>query len=204
MPLLLLGDLSNADWPPPWSTGSVDAVLATLSEVAATAPPPQVQRLADNPPAGWESVQRDPGPFLRLGLCSAAWLDDVLLTLLDASAPHVLAGNALLHFDVRSDNLCFRHGKALLVDWDLACIGSPAFDIAFWLPSLALERGPEPAEIERIRPDVAAFAPVVAGFFAARAGLPPPAGAPTVRAFQRAQLEVALPWAVRVTGLPEP
>jgi hypothetical protein len=41
------------------------------------------------------------------------------------------------------------------------------------------------------------FAVVVAGFFAAGAGLPPPEGAPLVRA----QLEVALPWACTVVGL---
>jgi hypothetical protein len=32
--------------------------------------------------------------------------------------------------------------------------------------------------------------------------LPAPPGAPRVRGFQRAQLEVALPWACRVLGLP--
>jgi hypothetical protein len=41
----------------------------------------------------------------------------------------------------------------------------------------------------------------VAGFFAALAGLPPPEGAPRVRGFQLAQLEVALPWACRTLGL---
>ena len=123
--------------------------------------------------------------------------------LLEHSAPELLEGDALLHFDVRSDNLCVRNGEALLVDWNLACVGHPAFDIAFWLPSLVLERGPAIDEIEAKRPDVARFAPLVAGFFAARAGLPSPAGAPTVRGFQLAQLEVALPWAVRVLELPE-
>jgi hypothetical protein len=31
-------------------------------------------------------------------------------------------------------------------------------------------------------------------------GLPPPEGAPAVRGFQLAQLEIALPWACRVLG----
>ena len=76
-------------------------------------------------------------------------------------------------------------------------------DVAFWLPSLTLEGGPEPDEIARAYPAAATLAPIVAGYFAATAGLPPPAGAPTVRSFQLAQLEVALPWAVRVLELPE-
>ena len=104
---------------------------------------------------------------------------------------------------MRSDNLGIRDGRAVLVDWNWACVGNPAVDVAFWLPSLTLEGGPEPDEIARGDPGVAALAPTVAGFFAATAGLPPPAGAPAVRSFQLAQLEVALPWAVRVLELPE-
>jgi hypothetical protein len=49
-----------------------------------------------------------------------------------------------------------------------------------------------------------ALAVALAGFFAARAGLPPPSGAPTVREFQRKQLEVALPWAARELGQAPP
>jgi hypothetical protein len=90
----------------------------------------------------------------------------------------------------------------VFVDWNLACVGHSAFDIAFWLPSLALEDGPQPEELARDWPDVNAFAATVAGFFAARAGRPRPPGAPAVRAFQLAQLEVALPWATRVLELP--
>ena len=61
---------------------------------------------------------------------------------------------------------------------------------------LALEGGPQPDAF-----GVDAFAVYVAGFFAALAGLPPPEGAPQVRGFQLAQLEVALPWAGRTLGL---
>jgi hypothetical protein len=201
LPLLLLEDLSAADWPPPWSRAAVAAVLATLDSVAATSPPPDLQRLVEDPPTGWDEVALDPTPFLGLGLCSDVWLEDALPALLHATEPSLLEGEALLHFDVRSDNLCVRNGQALLVDWNLASVGDSAFDIAFWLPSLVLEQGASIEEIEAIRPEVTRFAPLVAGFFAARAGLPPPAGAPAVRAFQLAQLEVALPWAVRALGL---
>jgi aminoglycoside phosphotransferase (APT) family kinase protein len=134
-------------------------------------------------------------------LCSDAWLDEALPALLHASDPSLLDGERLLHLDVRSDNLCIRDGHAVLVDWNWASVGNPAVDVAFWLPSLALEGGPEPDEIARVRPGAERLAGVVAGFFAATAGLPPPAGAPAVRAFQLAQLEVALPWAVRALGL---
>jgi hypothetical protein len=87
------------------------------------------------------------------------------------------------------------------VDWNLACIGNGRFDVAFWLPSLRLEGGPQPWQV---LPDAGALAAAVAGFFSARAGLPPPSGAPTVREFQRAQAAVALPWAAQELGLPPP
>jgi hypothetical protein len=203
LPLLVLEDLSNALWPPPWSPAAVDTVLATLDAVAATPPPHGLRRLVDDPPTGWDAVARDPTAFLHLGLCSAAWLNEALPSLLEATDATLLEGEALLHFDVRSDNLCFRDGGAVLVDWNLACVGNPAFDVAFWLPSLVLEEGAALEEVEQKRPNVVGFAPLVAGFFAARAGLPPPAGAPEVRGFQLAQLEVALPWAVRSAGLPD-
>jgi hypothetical protein len=45
------------------------------------------------------------------------------------------------------------------------------------------------------------LAAVLAGFFASRAGLPPPPTAPGVRAFQFAQARVAIPWALRELGL---
>ena len=69
------------------------------------------------------------------------------------------------------------------------------------LPSLKLEGGPDPWELV---PDSQGFAALMAGFFAARAGLPPPPTAPTVREFQHRQAEVALPWAARELGLPPP
>ena len=204
LPLLVLEDLSGATWPPPWSGKLVAAVLETLVRVAGTAPPSGLRRLADDRPVGWDEVARDPAPFLALRLCSPDWLDECLPALLESSPAQLLDGAALLHFDVRSDNLCIRDDQAVLVDWNLACVGNAAFDVAFWLPSLALEHGPSPEHVARERPGVDVLAAHVAGFFAARAGLPPPSGAPSVRAFQLAQLEVALPWAIRVLGLPRP
>jgi hypothetical protein len=182
-PMLVLEDLSpGAHWPPPWRPGDVDAVLATLREVAATPVLAPLPRIADDSIGGWPAVARDPEPFLGL---------------VDAWEATPIDGEALLHGDVRSDNLCLRDGRAIVFDWSHARVGNPGFDVAFWLPSLALEGGPQPDAF-----GVDEFAVYVAGFFAAFAGLPPPEGAPQVRGFQLAQLEVALSWARRVLGLP--
>jgi hypothetical protein len=197
-PLLVLEDLSpGAHWPPPWRPGDVDAVLAALREVAAATVLAPLPRLAEDSIGGWTVVARDPDPFLRLGLVPSAWLEAALPQLVEAGETTPIDGDALLHCDVRSDNLCLRDGRAVIFDWSDARIGNPDFDVAFWLPSLALEGGPLPDAF-----GVDEFAVYVAGFFAGLAGLPPPEGAPHVRGFQLAQLEVALPWACRALGVP--
>ena len=198
--LLVLEDLAHAHWPPPWSRAQVDAVLAALDAVHAAEPPPGLPLLEDARERldGWPQVTDDPGPLLATGLCSASWLEAALPVLAHASATAELAGTSLVHLDVRSDNLCLEGDRVVLVDWNLACVGDPLLDVVAWLPSLRHEGGPEPWELV---PDSRGLAALIAGFFASRAGLPPPATAPTVRAFQRRQAEIALPWAARELDL---
>ncbi|HYY74719.1 MAG TPA: hypothetical protein VE644_00190 [Gaiellaceae bacterium] len=203
LPVLVLEDLSGADWPPPWTRERVDAVLATLRDVAETPPPPGLASLEDlrKELAGWREVEREPTPLLALGVCSREWLDGALPALVAAEDVCRLEGEALLHLDVRSDNICFREGRALLVDWSWAVRGNPVLDLAAWLPSLEAEGGPPPEAVLPEAPEAAAF---MSGFFAARAGLPRIPTAPHVREVQLAQLRTALPWAARALGLPEP
>jgi Phosphotransferase enzyme family len=201
LPALALEDLSASHWPPPWPKGSVEAVVGALDELHAVEPPSGVPRIEEFERLfeGWDVVEADPQPFLALGLCSANWLQPALPLLREAVENAPFAGDTLLHLDVRSDNICLRDGRALLVDWNQACLGNPDVDLASWVSSLRAEGGPEPWEVLPDQPGLAAW---VAGFFAARAGLPPPPTAdPSVRALQLAQLETALPWAVRELGL---
>jgi aminoglycoside phosphotransferase (APT) family kinase protein len=108
-------------------------------------------------------------------------------------------GASLTHWDLRSDNICLIGSRVIFVDWNLACMSNPQLDLGFWLPSLAAEGGPEP---ERILPHAPEVAALVAGYFAARAGLPEIVDAPRVRRAQRQQLKTALPWAIRALELP--
>ena len=206
-PALALEDLTAATWPPPWETSRVDAVLASLASVHATRPPEGV------PPAvesqfgldGWPDVTADPQPFLSLGLCSPEWLFDHLPALSDASAAAEIAGTSFLHFDVRSDNLCLRDGRAVLVDWNNACVGNALLDTASWLPSLEAEGGPAPHIIlPDETPGLPAVASLLAGYFCARAGLTPISQAPHARPLQLMQARTSLPWAARLLDLPPP
>jgi hypothetical protein len=199
--LLVIDDLSSADWPPPWTDERVDAVLAALRDVHSTPPPSGLGLLEDlrEELDGWRRVAADPRPLLSTGLCTAAWLERALPQLLSASAACELTGSAFMHFDVSSNNICFRAGGAMLIDWNWATVGNPLLDVVGWLPSLRTEGGPEPWTIVA---DSGGLAPLVAGYFAANAGLPPPTTAPRVREFQRRQGEVALEWAARELELP--
>jgi hypothetical protein len=205
-PVLALEDLSGASWPPPWDPARVAAVLRCLTAVAETAAPDGLPSAADDHLGlrrGWDDVAEDPEPFLRLGLCSESWLADALPALRGAARAAPLEGPALLHFDVRSDNVCFRaDGTAVLVDWNWTSVGNPWIDVAGWLPSLQAEGGPPPEEVGAGVP--AELAVVVASYFCAHAGLPPIPNAPTVRSVQLAQARTALPWAARALGLPPP
>jgi thiamine kinase-like enzyme len=197
-----LEELGDGDWGPAWPPDRIDRVRSTLDEIHACAAPAGLPSLREREPfTGWRDVTKDPGGFLRLRLCSTDWLEQALPTLIEAEAAAPLDGPDLCHLDVRSDNICFLGDRTVFVDWNWACVGNGRMDLVSWLPSLHIEGGPLPDALCADEPELTA---AVAGFFAHRAPLPTIPTAPRVRAVQRAQLRVALPWAARMLGLSEP
>ena len=193
-PLLVVEDLSHADWSPTWTPERVALVRAALDELHASPAPPNTSPVRETF-AGWfgrwRIVEADPEPFLSLGLRSRAWLEERLPAIVEAADEALVDGDAVIHLDVRSDNLCTLDGRAVLVDWNFVSFAAPELDLAGWACSLALEGGPSPWELLPGSPGFAAF---VSGLFAAVAGLSPPETAPMVREFQARQLAVALDW----------
>ena len=193
-PLLAIEDLSDADWAPAWSRPRVEAVSAALADLAVAEPPPGIGSVREtfaNLWGRWQLVAEDPTPFLSSGLRDAAWLERALPVLIDAAEEAPIEGGDLCHLDVRSDNMCFRGDRVLLVDWNWTSLANAAVDVAAWLPSVHVEGGPPPWQL---LPDAGPIAAWIAGVWAATVGLPPPETAPSVRALQRAQLAVALDW----------
>jgi thiamine kinase-like enzyme len=200
-PVLVLEDLSDADWEPRWDSERVALVRAALAELAGSERPPNTRSVRETFPqlfGRWRDVEQDPEPFLSTGMRSRDWLEHALPTLIAAADAVQADGDDLLHLDVRSDNLCFREGAAILVDWNWCSTGKAELDVAAWLPSLTLEGGPQPWEV---LPGAGEYAAFLGGVWAAVVGLPPPATAPTVRALQRRLLEVALAWCERELAL---
>jgi Ser/Thr protein kinase RdoA (MazF antagonist) len=145
---------------------------------------------------------------------ASAWLRAHLPSL--ATAARGMADpalkHALVHLDVRSDNLRWVRGRLYLFDWPHVGVGPPEFDAAAFAQTVTVEGGPSPEQVmtwygERYRVDPSALdasVAAVAGYFARHAWGPEIPGLPRVRAFQRQQLAVTLAWAARRLGIPAP
>ncbi len=195
----------------PWDPGELAAVAAALSalhEELTPSPVPALEPLAVYGRrlfGGWgalASVGAPPG----LDPWAAAHLDR--LADLESGWPQACAGETLVHGDVRADNVLLAGGGVVFVDWPHGSVGTPAFDVVGWAPSVVLEGGPPPEDLlaghgpsRRADPDVVTvLLAAVSGFFVSRSLEPAPPGLPTLRAFQAAQGEVALDWLQRRTG----
>jgi thiamine kinase-like enzyme len=193
-PLLVTEDLSDAEWTPRWDDERVQAVVEATAELARATPPPHTHDVRETHSdlwGRWQTVERDPAPFLSLGLRDERWLANALPHILAAVERAPIAGNDVCHLDLRSDNMCFRGDRLVLVDWNWTSLANTQADLAAWLPSLRTEGGPPPWEVLPGAGEIAAW---IAGVWAAVAGTPPPPTAPNVRALQKAQLAVALDW----------
>ena len=194
-PLLILEDLSGADWPPPWNAGSLERVLQELEAMHATSGGLEsYEQRHGAARSWWTSIAQDPTAFLSLGLRTRVWFDSNIRTLVELSDSVSPAGRSVCHFDLRSDNVCLSRERVTIIDWSLACLGNPRVDLGLFLPGLVDEGGPLPEAVLPGAPEIAAW---VSGFFAFYASKPFIPSAPRVRAMQRQHLLRALEWAER-------
>jgi len=194
----------------PWRLDELDVVVPALQRFATSATPspvaglqPVADRYADAFD-GWRRLAGGDGDPSSYGPTVVDHLDR--LAALEAPWAEAAAGDALLHADLRADNLLLTaDGQVVLVDWPWACIGAAWVDLVLFLPSVGLGGGPEPeAVVQRyglltdVDPDaLGSVVAALAGFFVRRSLDPDPPGLPTLRAFQRAQADVALRWLAR-------
>jgi aminoglycoside phosphotransferase (APT) family kinase protein len=202
---LVIDDVQGRQPSLPWQDGELDGVLTAVDQLAGaltpapTATVPAVAEYLGDDFAGWRTLSRTPGddridPWSRAHLAELAGLEATW-------AAHA-AGQTLLHADIRADNLLLSNDGVMVVDWPHACRGAAFVDLAFFAPSVAMQGGPEPAELlarSRTGRDaspeaLAAVVCALAGYFTERSLQPPPPGLPTVRQFQAAQGEVTRRW----------
>lgn len=203
--VLVLEDLRDAHWPPPYPDGG-EALLETVTQVAATAPPPGLPRRPECRPHGtyWQRIAADPDPVLANGPFSAAWLE-AALPLLDAAESNArLDGDDLIHDDVWAGNVCYTSRGALLIDWPGAGIGDRRIDLAYAVLSIR-SSGAEPPRLDF--PGEAAYAALLAGanaYQAARPVNPLIAHGDQLRVGWLYDLDFALAWVCELLGLPPP
>jgi hypothetical protein len=191
-----------AAWP-----GDLDAISTLVSRVAEALDPapPGIELHTLAADAGAElTVWRDAvggGPVPAADGWAAAHLE--LLAGLESRWEAAVAGTAMIHGDLRPDNVLIDgDGAAWLCDWNWPSLAAPWFDLALALPTAyvagidadaVLARHPVggAADPDAVNAVLAAFA----GMFLSRcAEPPPPSGSPWLRAHQRHYGVATLAW----------
>jgi aminoglycoside phosphotransferase (APT) family kinase protein len=209
--VLAFDDVEGSQPRIPWRSDELDRVLRLLLDLAdrLTPAPPGIESAAEQlAPVfnQWRALAAHDADAARLPPARRARLD--ALVALELRALDAAAGDTLAHVDIRADNILLTDTRDYIVDWPWAAVGAPWLDLVLFLPSVAMQGGPDPDEIWRAHPlarrvDDDALDAVLAGFagFLTRQSLQPPApGLPTIRAFQAAQAETAYDWLARRRG----
>lgn len=192
--VLVIEDVEGRHPQLPWVAEELTAALAALRGLGASRAPTTWPRLEEELQAElsrWSVVAQDPPPDLD------PWVEDRLDELHDLATRALprLAGDAVVHTDVRADNLLVSaDGRVRIVDWPWASRGvawadptclllnvrwAGDLDVRAHLPAiLDLGAGPQ---------DVLGLLAGITGFLTDAARRPAAAGLPTLRAFQAAQ-----------------
>jgi len=214
---LVFEDVNGRHPRTPWQPGELRQVIEALEQLAASTTPAPFEGLQPLT----ETVAGEFGGWARLRADSPADLNPWAAAHLDelcAGAERglaALAGDTLVHTDIRADNLLLTTpddgvsagvNSVAVLDWPHAARGPAWFDrllllinvrlygghdTTHLLAELAAGAGADPG-------DLVAVLVGWAGFFADAARLPALNGLPTLRAFQQAQAEAVLSWLAEV------
>jgi phosphotransferase family enzyme len=203
--VLVLEDLTEADWPPPYADGGT-ALLDAVRRVAELPPPAGLSRRPEGRPLGtyWQRIADDPEPVVAHGSFSRTWLQHTWRELNAAESRARLAGDDFIHDDVWHGNVCYAARGAVLIDWASATIGDRRLDLAYALLSVRASGAAPPAIAFE---DEAAYAALIAGATAYNAAQPVDesiAQASILREGWLHDLRYALVWAATLLGLPRP
>jgi aminoglycoside phosphotransferase (APT) family kinase protein len=197
----------------PWRPEELTQVLDALTLIADAQPQPSpaLPRYDEAMAAtfsGWRSILRTASAAQiaaaiegdELSAWAVGHLDQ--LAVWEQDGLRAIAGDALVHGDLRADNIILDGALTWFIDWPHAALGAPWADLAFMLPSVAMQGGGDPQTIFWSHPvsdgvtphDLRAGLAGLAGYFAASSYQPAPIGIPNLRAFQRAQAATALEW----------
>jgi hypothetical protein len=188
-PVMMIEWLSGGRWVPAWQEDDLWAVKEAFGELEGVELPRWVGSAAVQwAGAPWAELLDEPAALKAAGV-GRSGVVGALAERLCGIDSDVLAGDTLVHGDVRSDNIYIaRDGKAKLFDWNWASAGGVGVDEALWVVSLLGEGIVPVGELGEGSWDVVAF---YAGVLAQSAGRP---GGPRVREMQKRQLRAAVEW----------
>lgn len=193
----------------PWRRDELERVVDAVTALSRMLTPSPVDGVA----TAREAIRAEMLSYCDLAAAPPDDLDpwearhlDRLAALAESVLDHV-AGDTLVHFDLRADNILLGDDTVWFVDWPWAFQGAAWIDSVMLLKNAAFHgHDPEPylsghPLLDGVDPGVVtAFIAGMAGMFAERSRRPAPPGLPTLRAFQRAQHAPTLAWVRRRTG----
>jgi aminoglycoside phosphotransferase len=208
--ILIFEDVDGRMPVQPWQPAELSRVLDAMADLALTLTPTPIEapsadaRFRRYLGRGWQQL----AAALSAGDDDLADLDPWArgtlhdLARLEAGWAAAAQGTTLVHGDVRADNVLLAPDRVVFVDWPWGCVAQPWFDLVTMLPSVALNGGPPPESVLTAHPvardadpdGVTSVVAALAGMWTYLGRQPDPLGLLPVRAFRRAQGEIALAW----------
>jgi aminoglycoside phosphotransferase (APT) family kinase protein len=196
------GQPPTRPWRPTELTDALTTLAAMADRLAAADPAPPVAELRDWRTEGfgyWRELVEGGGPRHAASGSDGRFAD---LAALEAEAEQALAGDAILHGDLRDDNLIVGDdGKIWICDWNWASRGPLWYDLVTLLVTAhgdgydanallaahPLGDGADPDAIDAVLAGLS-------GLWTYASGKPPLPGSPYFRAIQTWCAEAALSW----------
>ncbi len=198
----------------PWTEDDLAAALASVTALAEHRPAdghgfePFAAKFADLATM-WRGLADLPAPERAVALGRSRAVCEWVLRHLDllceweSTGLDATAGDALVHADLRADNMVrARTGEVWIVDWPWSCVGAPWIDLCGLLPSVEMQGGGHAHELFAAHPlargvdhdAVRGLVTMLAGYFVVTSSQPAPEQIPTLRDFQFAQAIPAIRW----------
>lgn len=198
----------------PWRREEVELILEAITRLAEVGDPCPLAGIEPwgGDPGGWPGWRLVPGSPIVDRLAPPARRRLVELVELEAMYPAATHGEALVHADLRVDNILITAEGVRFVDWACAARGGAWVDVMHFCLNAAVHGLDDPNGVFRHHPLTAGVAPealrsilaAVAGRMVYLSSQPAVAGLPALRDFQALVATAAWRWLSRVSRWPGP